>query len=139
MKKIFIILLSALSLTAFAQEKKNIVISSIQCQNTMVASSVRNNLTQAFADSDEWQPIERPSDEQLKKMLDAGEEVGNIPSTKYVLSTEIQDMQSMYFISCRIMDVETTAIVYFATQMSESSPQSIQQACASLANQLLGK
>lgn len=139
MRNLFIILLSALSLTAVAQEKKNIVISPIQCENTMISCLVKSNLIKSFIQSEEWQPIERPSEDEINRMLLEGRKIGVLPTAQYVLSTDIQDMQGMCFISCRIMDAETAAIVSSATQMSASSPESIQQACASLANQLLDK
>ena len=139
MKKLLFILFSTLSLTAFAQDKKRIVVSQPSCENTIVANIVKTSLYQAFVDSDEWQPIEHPSEDEKNRILLEGEKIGDLPTAQYVLSTEIQDMQGMCFISCRIMNVETAAIVYTATQISESSPQSIQQACVSLAHQLLDK
>ena len=139
MKKLLIILLSALSLTAFAQDKKNIVIAQPQCQNAMVAKLIKSSLSAALAQSDEWQPIERPSDEEMKKALEEGCTVGNMPTAQYVLTTAVDDMGGMSFISCRIMDIETSAIVGSAMASAESSPQSIKDACASLAQQLLAK
>lgn len=139
MKDIFIILLSALSLTVFAQDKKRIVVSQPRCENTIVANLVKTSLSQAFADSDDWQPIERPSKDEMNRMLLEGGKIGDLPTTQYVLSADIQDMQGMCFISCLIFDKETGVVVNSATEMSESSPQNIQQACASLAKQLLEK
>lgn len=140
MKKIFmIIVLSALSLMAFAQDKKNIVIAQPQCQNAMVAKLITSSLSAALAQSDEWQPVERPSDEEMKKALEEGGTVGNMPTAQYMLTTSVDDMGGMSFISCKIMDIETSAIVGSAMASAESSPQSIKDACTSLAQQLLAK
>lgn len=139
MKKLLIILLSALSLTAFAQDKKNIVIAQPQCQNAMVAKLITSSLSAALAQSDEWQPVERPSDEEMKKAMEEGGTVGNMPTAQYVLATSVDAMAGVSFISCRIMDVESSAIVGSAMASAESSPQSIKEACASLAQQLLAK
>ena len=139
MKKLLIILLSVVSLTAFAQDKKNIVIAQPQCQNAMVAKLIKSSLSAAFAQSDEWQPIERPSDEEMAKVLAAGGKVGDMPTAQYVLVTSVDDMGGMSFISCKIMDNETSTIVNTAMASADSSPQSIKDACASLTEQLLAK
>lgn len=139
MRRLLIILLSAISLTAFAQDKKNIVIAQPQCQNAMVAKLITSSLSAALAQSDEWQPVERPSDEEMKKALEEGGTVGNMPTAQYMLTTSVDDMGGMSFISCRIMDIETSAIVGLAMASAESSPQSIKDACTSLAQQLLAK
>lgn len=140
MKKIFtIIVLVALSLIAFAQDKKNIVIAQPQCHNAMVAKLIKSSLSAAFAQSDEWQPIERPSDEEMKKALEEGGTVGNMPTAQYMLATSVNDMGGQSFISCRIMEIESSAIVGSAMASAESSPQSIKDASASLAQQLLAK
>lgn len=139
MKKLFITLLSVISLTAFAQDKKTIVIVQPQCQNAMVAKLIKSSLSAALAQSDEWQPIERPSDEEMAKMLAAGEKVGDMPTAQYVLVTSVDDMGGMSFISCQIMDKETAASVNTAMASADSSPKSIKEACAILAKQLLAK
>lgn len=140
MKKIFtIIVLVALSLTAVAQDKKNIIIAQPQCQNAMVANLIKSSLSAAFAQSDEWQPIERPSDEEMARALAAGGKVGVMPTAQYVLVTTVDEMGGDSFISCKIMDKETSTIVNTAKASAKSSPKSIQKACSSLAKQLLKK
>ena len=56
-----------------------------------------------------------------------------------MLTTSVDDMGGMSFITCRIMDIETSAVVSSAMAPAESSPQSIKDACTSLAQQLLAK
>lgn len=128
-----------MSLSAFAQDKKNIVIAQPQCQNAMVANLIKSSLSAALAQSDEWQPIERPSDEEMSRAIAAGGKVGDMPTAQYVLVTSVDDMGGMSFISCRIMEIESSAIVGAAMASAESSPQSIKDASASLAQQLLAK
>lgn len=136
MKKLLLILLSVLSLTAMAQERKTIVIQQPQSDDEMLADLVRGKLTAAFASSEEWQPIER-STEMLMKMTP--EEVSKLQPPQYILITEIQDVFGELSISCRITEIETTRMIGHAREMCEPSLRSIQQACSSLAKQLLEK
>lgn len=135
---LFFCLLSVFSLTAFAQDKKSITISPIQCQNSVVADMVKEHLIYAFVQSDEWQVLENKSVAEIKEDFARGA-IGDLPAAQYMLTTEIQDMQDMCYISCRIINKEIGAVIRSASAMVESSPQNIQQACASLANQLLEK
>ena len=138
MKKLLLILLSALSLTAFAQEKKTITIQQPQCSNAMVANMVKSALTNAFARSDEWQPVAEMSLEQMMAAMDrTGNAAGS--TAQYLLITAIQEMDGMCYISCKIMNLETGALDASAMEVSESSPQSIQQTCSALVKQLLEK
>jgi len=139
MKKRLIILLSVVSLAAFAQDKKNIVIAEPQCQNAMVTKLIKSSLSAALAQSDEWQPIERPSDEEMARALAAGGKVGDMPTAQYVLVTSVDEMGGEYFVSCKIMDKEAATIVSAAMASASSSPQSIKDACTTLTEQLLTK
>ena len=139
MKKLLIILLSALSLTAFAQEQKTITIMQPQCNNAMVANVVKSILESAFARSDEWQLVEGVSLEPMinASVNDNGNAVGN--TARYFLTTTILEMDDMCNISCKIINRETGTMEAYATELSETSLQSIQQATSSLVKQLLEK
>jgi hypothetical protein len=117
MKKLLIILLSAFSLMVSAEEKKMISILEPKSDNAMVARMVTSTLTDEFARSQEWQPVEHGG--------------------KYILTTEINSIFGSYFINCHIIDVESAAILTTAIQETEASPQKILEACKSIATQLL--
>lgn len=139
MKKICtIIVLAAISLIVVAQEKKTITIQQPQSKNAMVANMVKSILTNAFAHSDEWQLVAEMSLEQMMAAMEGtGKAAGN--TAQYLLITAIQEMDGKCYISCKIMNFETGAFDASAMEVSEPSPQSIQQACSSLAKQLLAK
>ena len=46
----------------------------------MVAKLIKSTLGAALAQSDEWQPVERPSDAEMMKALEEGGTVGNMPT-----------------------------------------------------------
>ena len=139
MRKLFIFLISALSLTAVAQEKKTIVILQPQSKNTVAANLVKGTLARAFVGSEEWQSVERPSEDEMNRMMLAGEPVGNLQPAKYILTTVINEDSGMLYITCNIIDKESGMMVGSAMEMCETSPQSILQASSSLAKQLLEK
>ena len=132
MRKLVFILLSILSLTAMAQEKKTISIQRPQCGNAMVANMVKSSLTKSFALSEEWQPVEEMSFEQMLNM-----DGNSSKQPQFMLMTSIQNMEGIYYISCRIMDTDTMATIASAMEMSETSPQSILDACNAIAKQLI--
>lgn len=139
MKKLLFILLSAFSLTVHAQEQKTITIMQPKCNNAMVANVVKSILESAFARSDEWQLVEGVSLEQMinASVNDNGNAVGN--TARYFLTTTIREMDDMCNISCKIINRETGTMEAYATELSETSLQSIQQATSSLVKQLLEK
>ena len=133
MKKLLILFLSALSLTAFAQQKKNIRILQPKSSNEMVSRSVNNEMTRLFTESSEWQPVTYPSVDEVN--IDESKNKAQL--AQYMLITEIEDMGGMYIISSKIVEIETAGVISTAMSMSESSPQSLIQACTELAKQLL--
>lgn len=140
MKKIFtIIVLAVITLMTAAQEKKTIAIQQPQGGNAMVANMVKSTLTNAFAKSEEWQPVERPSEEELNRRMLAGEPVGNLQSAQYILATEMQEVFGELMISCTIIEIETAMIIGTDRKMCQPSPQSIMQASYEIAKQLLEK
>lgn len=133
MKKNLILLLLALSLTAFAQQKKNIRILQPKSSNEMVSRSVNNEMTRLFTESSEWQPVTYSSVDEVN--IDESENKTQL--AQYMLITEIEDMGGMYIISSKIVEIETAGVISTAMSMSESSPKSLIQACTELVKQLL--
>lgn len=139
MKKLLLILLSAMALTAVAQDKKTIAIQEPKGGNAMMANMVKNQLLTALATSDEWQSVERPSEEEMNRRLLAGEPVGNLQPTQYILAIEMQEVFGEFMISCTIIETETAMIIGAAREMCDSSPKSIQHASTEIAKQLFEK
>ena len=98
----------------------------------MVANMVKSSLTKSFALSEEWQPVEEMSFEQMLNM-----DGNSSKQPQFMLMTSIQNMEGIYYISCRIMDTDTMATIASAMEMSETSPQSILDACNAIAKQLI--
>lgn len=132
-------MLSALSLTAMAEEKKTIVIQLPTGGTAMMANMIKNQLVTAFATSEEWQPIEQPSEEEMNRRMLAGEPVGNLQTAQYILTTEMQEVFGEFMISCKIIEIETALMMDSAKEMCKPSPQSILQASTEIAKQLLEK
>lgn len=119
MRKYFaLILFAVLSLTAFA-EKKTITVQQPKCDDAIVANILKASLTEALANSEEWQPV--------------------AAGGQCLLITEVSPMGKSGFISCKIMDTESARLFASATEQSQLKPKKIQKACKSLAKQLLGK
>lgn len=133
MKKILIILLSAISVTTFAQEKKNIRILQPKSGNEMVSQLVNNEMTKILTESAEWQVVAYPSVSDVNME----ESERKTQPAQYMLITEIEDIGGMYMISSKIVEIETAGIISTAMNMSKSTPQSIIQACTEIAKQLL--
>ena len=121
MKKLFIILLSALSLTAFAQQKKVAVY--ITGEQTGEKKVLGDKLTYAFAKSGKYIAVERTSSflEELGREQNY-QHSGVVNDTSiarmgiqfgvhYVCVAEISDAFGEKYISARLIDVETAEIV----------------------------
>lgn len=135
MKKLLIIFTIALSLTAFAAEKNTITIMQPKCDNAMMANVVKSSLTMAFAKSEEWQPMEEMSPDQMLKVMERNSD----QLSQYMLMTTIQTIDGKYLISCRIMEMATMATMAIVEEMSDGSPRSMLQACESIEQKLLKK
>lgn len=117
MKKLLLILLSFLSLTIVAQEKKTITIQQPKCDDAAIANILKTSLTEALVSSEKWQPVETGG--------------------QCLLIIEVSPMGDSGFISCKIMDIESARMFAYATEQSKMKPKKIQKACKSLAKQLL--
>lgn len=153
MKKLFIILLSALSLTAFAQEKKVAILDAVDRQNEisygvklMVRSHLaeavtntpgyeaydRTNLQQIF-DEQEFQRTGYVSDDDIKR-------IGEMTGVQYVLVAEVSKLDAKnLFLAAKILNVETARVEKTANTMSQTDIQSLQKSTQDLASRLLSE
>ena len=154
MKKLLLILLSALSLTAFAQDVKKVaILETVDRAGDVpygVKLQVRMNLTYAISNTPGYEGYDRVdmasimgeqnfqrtgmvSDAQIKKL-------GEMTGAQYVLIAEaaLYDAQNI-IITAKVLDVETGGVSNSAPPaFAGKDPEKMQEACVSLARKLLG-
>jgi len=156
MKKILVILLSALSLTAVGQNevKKVAILETVDKVGDVpygVKLQVRMSLTYAISSTPGYEGYDRVdmasimgeqnfqrtgmvSDAQIKKL-------GDMTGAQYVLIAEaaIYDAQNI-IITAKVLDVETGGVANSAPPaFANKNPEQMQTACVTLAQKLLGK
>lgn len=155
MKKLLIILLSVLSLTAVAQEAKKVaILETVDKVGDVpygIKLQVRMSLTYAISNTPGYEGYDRVdmasimgeqnfqrtgmvSDAQIKKL---GEMIG----AQYVLIAEaaLYDEQNI-IITAKVLDVETGGVANSAPPaFANKDPEKMQAACVTLAQKLLGK
>ena len=151
-KSILIILLSVLSMTAFAQVKKVAILETVD-KNGDVAYShklmIRSNLAKvitntpgyegydrtdmkAISDEHNFQRTGMVSDDQIKKL-------GEMTGAQYILVAEAVNVDKQnIFITAKILNVETAKMDMTDNILSSMTPPDIQHACEVLAYKLLG-
>ena len=154
MKKLFIFLLSALSLTAAAQDAKKVaILETVDKAGDVpygVKLQVRMNLTYAISNTPGYEGYDRVdmssimgeqnfqrtgmvSDAQIKKL-------GEMTGAQYVLIAEaaLYDAQNI-IITAKVLDVETGGVANSAPpSFANKNPEKMQEACVKLAQKLLG-
>lgn len=154
MRKLFIILLSVLSLTALAQDVKKVaILETVDKVGDVpygVKLQVRMSLTYAISNTPGYEGYDRVdmasimgeqnfqrtgmvSDAQIKKL-------GEMTGAQYVLIAEaaIYDPQNI-IITAKVLDVETGGVANSAPPaFANKDPEKMQEACVTLARKLLG-
>jgi len=153
MKKLFIILLSALSLTAVAQQKKVAILETVDKEGNVpygIKFQVRSSLTFAINHTTGYEGLDRVdmssiageqnfqrtglvSDEQIKRL-------GIMTGAQYVLIAEaaLYDNQNI-IIAAKMLDVETGGVTNSAPpSIANKDPEKMQAACINVAKILLG-
>lgn len=126
-----IVALSALfSLTAFAQQGHKICIQQPRGGDVVVQTLLKNALTKAAIESGEYQPVERPSTENMLGGVDL--------SFKYMLFTEINELFGKQFVTVKIVEAETSMIVRSINREFDSSLNidKLCEKCAEIASEL---
>lgn len=147
MKNLFLIILSALSLTAFAQQKNVAVY--VTGEQTTISKVLGDELVKAFAKSGKYTAIER-----TKKFLEelgkehAYQRSGAVEDTliarlgiqfgvKYVCIAEMSDFFNEKYISSRLIDVETAEVVNLHSVHGVlNSPDACMQMASEIASNL---
>ena len=150
MKKLFIILLSALSLTAVAQNKKTVAVLDPICRdnsvNVFFQQMVRGAMESAVTMSNEYEAYDRSafdqiqkeqafqrtgavSDSQIKKM-------GELAGVDYVLVSEVSAYEGYLSTIIKILNVTTGKYDKSADDYMELKPESVKTKCREMASSL---
>ncbi len=155
MKKLLILLLSVLSLTAVAQDVKKVAILDVIDKNNDVDDGLkfmlRENLSAAISNTSGYEAFNRTdisliveelnfqrtglvSDQQIRK-------IGEITGTQYILVAEvgqIKNDKNNIILSAKLIDVETSKIVNNTVpEYVSTDPTIFQLSCIDLASKLL--
>lgn len=143
MKKIFLILLSALSLAAFAQQQKVAVY--VTGEQTNISKILGDQLVAAFAKSGKYAAVERTtsflaelSKEQSYQRSGAVNDndiarLGVQFGVNFVCVADMTDAFGEKYISARLIDVETAEVVNTHNVTGEMNSMN---ACVSMANEI---
>ena len=150
MKKLFIILLSAFSLTAVAQQKKTVAVLDPICRdnsvNVFFQQMVRGAMESAVTMSNEYEAYDRSAfdqiqneqafqrtgavnDSQIKKM-------GELAGVDYVLVSEVSAYEGYLSTIIKILNVTTGKYDKSADDYMELKPESVKTKCREMASSL---
>lgn len=153
MKKLFIILLSALSLTAFAQQKKVAVyVTGSNDVDNSLKKIVATELVAGIVQNKEYQAVERSSDflNELQKEQNY-QRAGNVDDQQIsalgrqfgvdlVCVADITPFRDTYYINARLINVETATVQTMARETSAlSTLDEFVQTAENLTSKLVGK
>ena len=155
MKKLLILLLSAFSLTTFAQEKQVAILEPIAMTkevSTMHRSMVRGEMVKAFGRQSGYAAFTRTDIDQIMAeqnfqqsgMVDDAtrKRIGAMQGVDYVCVTKITKEGNNYYLEANLVNIETGKISNPATQYGELTGGSLSNmlaACEKLAAELVGK
>lgn len=155
MKKLLILLLSALSLTTLAQEKQVAILEPIAITkevSSMHRSMVRGEMVKAISRQSGYAAFTRTDIDQIMAeqnfqqsgMVDDAtrKRIGAIQGVDYVCVTKITKEGNNYYLEANLVNIETGKISNPATQYGElegGSLSSMLAACEKLAAELVGK
>lgn len=152
MKKLFIILLSALSLTVVAQEKKTVAVLNPICRdnsvNAFYQQMVRGAMESAVTASEEYEAYDRSafdmiqqeqafqrtgavSDSQIKKM-------GEMAGVDYVLVPEVSAYDGYMSTIVKILNVTTGKYDKSVDDYTQLNPEDVKKKCSEMASSLFG-
>ena len=154
MKKLVILLLSALSVAIFAQEKQVAILEPIAMTkevSTMHRSMVRGEMVKAISRQSGYAAFTRTDIDQIMSeqnfqqsgMVDDAtrKRIGAMQGVDYVCVTKITKEGNNYYLEANLVDIETGKISNPATQYGELEGGSLSNmlaACEKLAAELVG-
>ena len=150
-KKLFAILMIALSVSAVAQTKKVAILETVDRDNKLtygVRLMVRSNLAEAVATTKGYEAYDRTN---LDKILDEQtfqrtgyvsdeqiREIGKMTGVQYILVAEASKVDEAHvFVTAKILDVVTARTENISSQLLGISAEQIQKGCQALASKLL--
>lgn len=157
MKNLLILLLSALSLTAIAEEAKiaplqPLTVPGSTACNAMEISMVHGELRKAFGWQSNFQVLTRMDVDAMMKemgfqqsgMVDDAQrkKIGVMTSAQYICVSSITKYQTQLYIEAYLVDVETGQMTNPATQYANVKNEDysmLPDACGKLASEMLGE
>ena len=151
MKKLLIIFLSILSLTAFAQSEKTVAVLEPICRDKSVKPFylllIRGEMESAVDATDEYVAYDRTAFDKIseeQKFQRSGavndsqiKRLGEIVGVDYVLVTEVSADEGYITCIAKILSVETGLSAKSKNELMELNALSVKDGCRSLAAQLL--
>ena len=152
MKKLLIILFSAISLTAMAQNKKTVAVLDPICRDNSVniffQQIVRGTMESTVGSTDEYETFDRTAldaimsehnfqrsgavkDEQIRRL-------GELAGVNYVLVTEVSADDNYINVIVKIVNIETGQSSKPKSELMEKTPPVVQNSCRALAAQVFG-
>lgn len=152
MRKILFILLSALSLTAFAQTKKVAILEVVDREGHMSYSQkmmLRSNMARAVANTSGYEAYDRSDIDAIMAehefqrtglvSNDQIRQLGDMTGVSLILVTEgVLTETNSVFVSVKILNVETAKVEILDNMTMGLSAADMQQGCAQLAKRLFG-
>ncbi len=152
MKKLLIILLSALSLTAYAQGKKTVAVLNPICRdnsvNVFFRQMVRGAMESAVTTSNEYKAYDRSAFDQIQKeqafqrtgaVNDSQiKKMGELAGVDYVLVSEVSAYEGYLSTIIKILNVTTGEYDKSVDDYMELKPESVKTKCREMASSLFG-
>jgi len=152
MKKLFILLLSALSLTAVAQNKKTVAVLDPICRdnsvNVFFQQMVRGAMESAVTMSNEYEAYDRSAFDQIQKeqafqrtgaVNDSQiKKMGELAGVDYVLVSEVSAYEGYLSAIIKILNVTTGKYDKSADDFMELKPEAVKNKCREMASSLFG-
>ncbi len=152
MKKLFILLLSALSLTAYAQGKKTVAVLDPICRdgsvNNFYQQMVRGAMESAITVSSEYEAYDRSAFDQIQKeqaFQRTGavndfqiKKMGEMAGVDYVLVSEVSAYEGYLSTVIKVLNVITGKYDKSTDAIMELKPETVKSKCSEMAVSLFG-
>lgn len=152
MKKLLFILLSALSLTAFAQQKKTVAVLDPICRDNSVngffQQMVRGAMESAVTTSLEYEAYDRSAFDQIQKeqafqrtgaVSDSQiKRMGELAGVDYVLVSEVTAYEGYLSAIVKILNVTTGKYDRSVDDYAQLNPEAVKTKCREMASSLFG-
>ena len=152
MKKLLILLLSALSLTTVAQNKKTVAVLDPICRdnsvNVFFQQMVRGAMESAVTTSNEYEAYDRSAFDQIQKeqafqrtgaVNDSQiKKMGELAGVDYVLVSEVSAYEGYLAATIKILNVTTGKYEESENDFMELKPEAVKSKCGEMASSLFG-